>query len=365
MKRIVFGLAVIIGLNGCNENDPKTEVSDDFDRSAMLINWADNIIIPAYQDYTTKLAVLQTTTDAFTTNPNLNNLLDVRTAWSNAYISWQYVSLFEIGKAEEIALRNYTNIYPADVAGIESNIAEGTYNLELSSKYDEQGLPALDYLLNGIGATDEEIISFYTNTNYQTYLNDVVNRMIELSTLVYTDWQESYRDEFVANDGSSATSSVNKMVNDYIFYYERYLRAGKIGIPAGVFSSSTLSASVEGYYKDDISKQLFLASLDATKDFFNGKHYGSSTTGESISSYLDYLNSIKEGTDLSHLINNQFEVTRAAAELLDDSFANQIETDNSAMLETYDQLQLNVVLLKVDMPQALNIRIDYVDADGD
>ena len=35
------------------------------------------------------------------------------------------------------------------------------------------------------------------------------------------------------------------------------------------------------------------------------------------------------------------------------------------MLETYDELQKAVVLLKVDMLQVLNIKVDFVDADGD
>jgi hypothetical protein len=35
------------------------------------------------------------------------------------------------------------------------------------------------------------------------------------------------------------------------------------------------------------------------------------------------------------------------------------------MLETYDELQRNVILMKVDMLQALSIDINYVDADGD
>ena len=35
------------------------------------------------------------------------------------------------------------------------------------------------------------------------------------------------------------------------------------------------------------------------------------------------------------------------------------------MTETFDALQMAVVLLKVDMLQAINISVDYVDADGD
>ena len=35
------------------------------------------------------------------------------------------------------------------------------------------------------------------------------------------------------------------------------------------------------------------------------------------------------------------------------------------MLNTYNELQRNVILMKVDMLQAMDISVDYVDADGD
>ncbi len=35
------------------------------------------------------------------------------------------------------------------------------------------------------------------------------------------------------------------------------------------------------------------------------------------------------------------------------------------MLASYDELQRLVVLFKVDMVQAFDVTIDYVDADGD
>ena len=35
------------------------------------------------------------------------------------------------------------------------------------------------------------------------------------------------------------------------------------------------------------------------------------------------------------------------------------------MILSFDELQKNVVYFKLDMMQALNITVDYVDADGD
>jgi len=65
------------------------------------------------------------------------------------------------------------------------------------------------------------------------------------------------------------------------------------------------------------------------------------------------------------LINQQFNLAEEKAKTLNDNFTIQIGNDNSKMLETYNELQRNVVFIKVDMLQALSIDVDYVDADGD
>ena len=43
----------------------------------------------------------------------------------------------------------------------------------------------------------------------------------------------------------------------------------------------------------------------------------------------------------------------------------QINVENIKINNSYDALKTVVVLLKVDMLQAFNISVDYVDADGD
>jgi hypothetical protein len=46
--------------------------------------------------------------------------------------------------------------------------------------------------------------------------------------------------------------------------------------------------------------------LKASQDFFNGKHFNSTATGEGLGSYLDYLKTIRNGEQLSSIINKQF-----------------------------------------------------------
>ena len=340
-------------------------VVDDFDRGAMLANFADNIIVPAFQDFATQMTALKTAGQNFTASPDQTALDALRTAWYNAYKTWQYVEMFNIGKAEELQYSFYMNVYPLTVSDVENNIANGGYDLNSVNNQDAQGFPALDYLLYGVAADDTAILAKYTTdanaTGYKTYVTDVLNQMDGLTQQVLADWNGAYRNTFVGSTGNTATSAVNKLVNDFIFYYEKGLRANKFGIPAGIFSSTALPEKVEALYRKDISKELALEALQAVQDFFVGKHYNSSATGQSFSSYLIHL----QRNDISTNIITQYNTAETQINAVMDSFYQQVMTDNSKMTMAYDELQKAVVFMKVDMLQAFNISVDFVDADGD
>ncbi|MCK8481655.1 imelysin family protein [Psychroserpens algicola] len=370
IKKVVLSVLVIALLVACSSSDDSSgSTNDDFNRQAMLTNWADHIIIPAFQDLSSDLSSLTSQKDTFLTTPNQTNLDLLRTAWLEAYKTWQFVEMFNIGKAEEINYTFQMNIYPTNVSDIQNNIISGTYDLANVNNNDAVGFPAVDYMLYGIADSDIDILNAYTTvSNFEankTYLSDLVNQMQALTTTVLNDWTTSYRDSFVNSTANTATSATNKLTNDFIFYYEKGLRANKFGIPAGVFSSTPLSDKVEAFYNKEVSKDLALVALQAVQDFFNGKAYQSSASDESFASYLEYLNTIKDGEDLSTLINNQLNTARTKIQVLNTNFSQQVETDNTKMLEAYDELQRAVVLLKVDMIQAMNISVDFVDADGD
>lgn len=373
MKFLKLGILLAIitaAITACSsDNDSPEETSDTFDRGAMLANWADNIIIPAYTSFNSRVVEMETATTTFTETPTVENLQTLRSIWKEAYVSFQNISMFEIGKAEEVRFRNRLNVYPINVAQIEDFIATGNYDFDLPSTIDKQGFPALDYMLNGLAVTDAEIVIFYTsNSNadgYKNYLKTLSQTISTLSNEVLTSWTGGYRDTFVANTSSSASGAVDKLTNDYIFYFEKALRGGKVGIPAGIFSNGTLPQNVEAFYKKDISKELLLEAINASVNFFNGKNFNGNSKGASFKTYLDYLNTIKNGENLSALINDQFTIATNKANELNVNFVEQVETDNSKMLASYDELQRLVVLMKVDMVQAFDVTIDYVDADGD
>ncbi|MFC4219201.1 imelysin family protein [Flagellimonas marina] len=366
---------VVWACSSDGSTDPVGGTDDDdvtvtFDRGAMLVNWADNIILPSYKAFETELSSLNSAYEAFSQDRTVDNLVAFRSAWVDAYTAWQTVSMFEIGPAESIGYRLQMNTYPADTDLIDSHISSGNYDLALPANRDSKGFPALDYLLNGLEADDISLVARWESgveaDNTMEYIGDLLEDMTALTTDVVSGWEGSYRNTFVNSDGSSATASVDRYVNDFIFYYEKFLRAGKMGIPLGVFSGTPAPNTIEVYHKPDLSKAMFLAGLKAVQDFFNGKHFGSATTGESLASYLDELNTVKEGDDLAQLINDQFNEARNMVTALG-TFKDEIENNSppTNMLLAYDEVQRVVPMLKVDMVSAMSISIDFVDADGD
>lgn len=365
LKKLFWSVLLISTILACSsssdDNSGGGNNGDGYNRGALLINFADNIIIPAFQDLEAKLSTLKTNKDTFVATPNQSNLEALRMSWIEAYKVWQFVEMFNIGKAEELQYGFQMNVYPTSVADIESNVASGDYDLAHPNNNDAVGFPAIDYLLYGVDADDAAILAKFSEAKYKTYLSDLVDQMKSLTTTVLTDWTSSYRNTFVNSTDNTATSALNKFTNDYVFYFEKGLRANKIGIPAGNFSSTTLPEKVEGLYSKVYSKTFALEALEAANHLFNGQSYTSTAKGESFKTYLEFLNR----ADLVSTINTRLDEAKGKLQGLDDNFYDQVNTDNTKMTQAYDALQKIVVLLKVDMLQAFNISVDYVDADGD
>lgn len=368
MKKIFGILILTLVIWACSSSDGEQDegpTTTSFDRGQMLEHWADNIIIPSLQSFSQSLSNLETAFNTFNADRNEANLIILRNEWRDAYLSWQRVSLFEIGPSEAIDYRLNINSYPTSTSEIESNILNPNVDLALPSNRDAKGFPAIDYLINGSAESDSAILARFTSANegeaILSYLEALITDMSSLTSQVLQAWQGEFRDQFVTNDGSSVTASVDLYVNDYIFYYERFLRAGKMGIPAGVFSNTPLPENLEALYDGSITNDLFLEGLDAVQNFFNGIAFNGNSNGISLDNYLEDLGR----DDLVDIINNQYNIARIAVSNLN---AFQVELENNppiAMLQAYEEVQRVVPLIKVDMLSVLNINVDFQDADGD
>lgn len=372
-KNVLFVVTTVF-LVACDGGNTDPDPVDPLDRTPMLTHWVDNIIIPSYSNFKVKFDAMATASDAFIATPNTTTLAAFRTAWADAYVSWQTVELFEFGPGDRNTIRNFFNIFPTSVSGINANIQDPAANLAVPAAYPTQGFPALDYLINGTGNSDAEIIAFYTANadaaKRLAYLDKIVDRMNSILTTVVNEWNGAPGETFITKTGLDIGSSTALAVNAYVLNYERYIRTGKFGIPSGAMVSNggtTYPDRVEGYYNRDISLALARTAHQASIDFFNGKDVNTGESGPSLKSYLDALDAKDPatGTSLSDLINNQFTAANGKLQLLNNNLHDEVLNNNQKMIDVFNEMQKAVKMLKVDMTSAMSITITYTDNDGD
>ena len=371
--KILISISILsIFIISCSSSsDDEQSTIPEFDRSAVLINYADNIILPRLNNFKSSVDYLKESGDAYVDSPDITTYTELHNSWLEAYINWQYVEMFNIGKAEEIMFFSKTNTYPVNEGRIQENINNQKTDLSNPNDWSCQGFPGLDYMIHGVANTENEIINQYIqNPLNGKYLKVVLNELNNNTDLVLDDWN-TYRNTFVNSIENTATSAFNMLTNDFVYYFEKGLRTNKIGIPSGVFSNNPLSNKVEAYYSskngiEDVSRDLIENALNAVDLVFQGKSSNQSPVGPSFKTYLDFIKANNvSADDIGSIVVNKIQTANQKILDLNKNFINQVENDNGKMLAAFDALQTIVVNLKTDMLSLFNVAVDYTDADGD
>lgn len=350
-----FVVAVILyacGKGGDNGGGGGGNSNDDF-KKGMLINYVDNIIIPAYTDLQAKLGSLQTGITTFLAAPSAGEQTTLKTTFKTAWLSYEGISVAYFGPASALSLNNYLNTFPAVTAKIEAGIQSGTYNFTIPVASDSiQGFPTLDYLLFSADAVQKFFDAGAANR--KKYVQDVITRMKSLVDEVLNQWKNTYRTTFINSLKTDVGSSIGSLVNQFAFEMDA-LKGPRIGWPFGKQSNGIVFADkCEGYYSG-ISADLAIANLTSLKNYFIG------ASGNGIADYLVLLK--KE--QLNNDVLAQFEVALNALKAIPPPLS-QAFTSNAASVENaYKEVQKLLTLIKTDVASATAVQITYMDNDGD
>lgn len=342
---------------------------DNFDRVAMLENYANNSIIPSYQNLQSSISDLQKDAESFTNDPTETNLQKFRNQLKNARLAWQDANFYQFGPAEMQTLRTSLNTYPADTSQINQNIESGEYTLGTLENRAAAGFPALGYLLYGIDKNNAEILGWYTTdpyaSNRKQYLQDNISFIQTKVDATLTAWQAdggNYIGTFTSkeNSGTDVGSSLGMIVNAAVLHYERFIRDGKIGIPAGVRSSGIPRPSATEAFYAGYSLELAVANMNTLKRLIEGRRLNGQD-GIGLDEYLQAL----DASQLSEELISEIDQSIDSLQSLNDPLSDQINNDLDPVLSAFEQLQQVVPLLKADMPSVLGVSITFQDNDGD
>jgi uncharacterized protein len=376
-KRLAGGTllvaALFVLLFSCSKNssapNPGNEDPGTFDKTAMLTNYADNVIIPSYQQLQENVDALVNAVNAFADAPSTDAQNAAMIAFSQAYVRYEYVEVFNFGPAGTAQLDYYMNFaggfdysftengvlagYTVDSTSIENNITSGNYDLTTYDRnnFYSQGFPALNYLLFGPNAIEK----FGNNAiNRAKYLKDVALRMKTLVDKVVADWT-TYRSTFISNTKSDVGSPIGNLVN-MLAYQMDMMKGPRIGWPFGKQSNGIVFASKSEGYFAGIGSQLARANIRSLKNAYLG---GSASKG--ISAYLVSLKKESLNTD----VLAQFDVVIARLDAIPDPLSESFINDGVKVEDAYKEIQKLLTLLKTDVSSALGVQISFMDNDGD
>ncbi|NCD68554.1 imelysin family protein [Mucilaginibacter agri] len=358
--------SVLTLMQACSKSsggDDGKQTNTQFDRKGLLTNMSTNIILPAYTSFQASASALNDAVVAFNASPDAAKLTAAQTAFVAAYKQWQSTSEYDFGPANQANFRVNINTYPADITQINTNIISNTYNPALLANLAAKGLPAIDYLLFGVGTDNASILAQYTAdakaANRKTYLAALALEIKTSATSVLSTWNSSYKATFLAADGTDVGSSLGQLVNQLVYDYE-ILKNYEVGVPAGTQSmGTTYPQKVQAYYSK-ISLQLALLHIQAMQNLYMGKD------GLGLDDYLINVNAkYSDGRLLNDVIKAQFATATAKLQALTDPLADNIRTNPGAVTAAYTELQKLTVLLKTDMTSSLGILITFGDNDGD
>ncbi len=366
MQRVLI-LVLTICLVCCKHkknNETEPEPADTYDKQALLVNMADNVILPSYVNFKNSLDSLITAYNTFKVSGTQSDYQIVKQKLHSACLKYQLISPYEFGPAENVIVRMNFNVFPTDSVQIRSNVSTMSYDLNTVNNLDAKGFPALDFLFYGNNQTEASCINQFTsNSNLKQYVSDLLNDMSTKLNTVINAWNSSYRNTFVNSLSTDIGSSIGFMVNQ-ITYELDYFKNAKIGVPLGKKSLGVpFPEKCEAYYGGQ-SLEYCMQTLIAIENFYLGRSL-SGNNGEGFDNYLAHLDAQYNGGSLNDAINAQFVVCKSKLNAIANPLSTQVTANPSVVDVAYVELVKLLVLLKTDMPSNLGVVITYQDGDGD
>ena len=368
---VVLFAAIVTSFYSCKKSDPDG-ITDpgagSFDKTAMLTQYADGLIIPAYTSLQEKVAALRTASDAFIAAPSAATQDAVKAAYTEAHMQYERVAAFQFGPAETYLLDLYLNFsggldysfatsgeltgFSVDTASIESNIAGGSYDLTSMQRksFYSQGFAALNYLY----FAPDAINKLSASPARAKYIQDVANRMKTLVDKVAANWP-AYRSTFIANTKTNVGSPIGNIVNQ-LAYQMDILKGPRIGWPMGKQSNGiAFPTKCEAYYAG-ISRSLAVENLTAVKLLYTGN-----VNGKGLSDYLISLHQ----AELNHDVLAQFDLAIAKLSAIPNPLSSSFTASTADVDAAYKEIQKLLTLLKTDVASATAVQITFMDNDGD
>lgn len=351
IKKFTIATFILFLIGGCSGNN--------FDRSLILENVTNNLIIPAYEDFNQTADALHSSSLTFTENPSPQTLADLKMAWERSIKSWKRAEVYNFGPVESLVLVTAIDRWPTSERGIEQAIEDfdrsDDYLIRIGS--NRKGLPAIEYLL--FHDEGPVILEEFSDADRKTYLNLLTEALTQHSSDILEEWNSGYAEEFISKTGNEADSGITLLANE-LGYMLQKVRMEKIEIPFGSQTEGTPRLQMLESVHANLTKELIRENLISAQQTFNG--------GEG-SGFDDYIAALgiedENGELLSEAVNREYDNAFLILDEIDGSLEDAILNQKSTVQELIDSINQLYIYTDIDMISQLGILTVFSDNDGD
>lgn len=357
--------------------EPATEaetpsVQREFDRTELLRQLAQNVIVPVHGAFVERAAELAAAAEAFDAEPSADTLATLQEAWRAAADAWKACEIFSF--RETMILHNQIDKWPTKPSLIEGFIAD---NERIDEPFVDgigstsRGLPALEYLIFDPEAGDEAVLAALTTAErssqrrqYAVALSQNLHgkgeELLDIWTVDVGTGSGSLVDSFVAagGEGGNVQGSLNMLANEMMALLEHVAHT-RLGDPLGKSTFGEPVPHLAEAYRSEHSLSLVVRSLHGIQKTFNG------AAGLGFDDYLNFVGASYKDQSLSQAVNAQFDAAFAALDAVPPPLSTAVVNDPEAVDAAYEAIRALIVLLKADMANHLGVTITFSDNDGD
>lgn len=333
-------------------------------REAQLNNAYTNGIIPLNSSFVFNAKELKTQTQTFVQQPNIENLKNLKIQWVNTLKTWKHLELYNLGIIEDSFIHFEINRWPTNI-GIVNNFIEGTETINADfiagNGSSSKGISAMEYLLFSFDDNQEILDQFTTSPNFerrQAYLLSLSENLETKAIALQTLWI-MHETDFISSLENGISGSQNQLTNAMVALIEEII-ISKLGNPLGNGNGGEINIEDLEAYRSENSLLIIQEHLIALKTLYTGNFNQDSINW----GFNDYLYLIGR-TTLNDAITVSFNNCQERLDVILGSLKQELQDTPQNVIELQDALNGLLVLIKVDMANAIGTTITINDNDGD
>lgn len=365
---IVFSTVLIIAASLFISCDDKGITEDryqiEYYRTAQLKNIYNNGISILTDKFSQEVVLLKQSVLDLKQTASLNNLINAQNNWKNVMKTWKQLELYNLGAVQNSFIHFEINRWETNTSLIDGYINGNDVINEAyieSKGSSSKGLSAIEYLLFSSENNQTILNTFTTGLNKQRrldYLLALSENLEKKENKLKTLWVNN-EDTFLNSLENGISGSQNQLTNAMVSLVEEII-ISKLGKPLGEKTGGIISVNSLEAYRSSFSLEIINQHLIALEKCYSG-NFKQNSIKWGYDNYLDLIGSIT----LNEKINTAFANCKLRIEAIKNPLREELVNNKQSVSKLRSSFTNLLVLIKVDLANAIGSTITISDNDGD